>query len=250
MSNPDLILVNASVVTMDPQARIIRNGSLALRGPEIAAVGPAGDLLARFPEVDTFDCGGRVMIPGLINAHTHVPMTLMRGLEDDRRLDVWLLGYMMPVEREFVDPEFVELGTRIACAEMIRSGITCFADMYYFEEHVARATAAAGMRAICGQTVLKFPSRTPRPTKIHWQPRKLLSRSGWITISSFLRSLPMLPTQPQPISCRPVPIWPRATTSPCISTWPRLSRRSSSGVRNTTCRWYPGSKSRASWVQR
>ena len=89
-------------------------------------------------------------------------MTLLRGLADDLRLDVWLMGYMMPVEREFVSPDFVRLGTRLGCAEMIRSGITCFADMYYFEEAVAEATAEAGMRALCGQTVLRFPSPDAR----------------------------------------------------------------------------------------
>jgi 5-methylthioadenosine/S-adenosylhomocysteine deaminase len=85
-------------------------------------------------------------------------MTLLRGLADDLRLDVWLLGYMMPVEKEFVSPEFVQLGTKLACVEQIRSGVTCFNDMYYFEEEVAQATAEAGMRAVCGQTVLKWPS--------------------------------------------------------------------------------------------
>jgi 5-methylthioadenosine/S-adenosylhomocysteine deaminase len=85
-------------------------------------------------------------------------MSLLRGLADDMRLDVWLLGYMMPVEREFVSPEFCRLGTMLSCAEMIRSGITSFADMYYFEDTVAEATAVAGMRGICGQTVLKFPA--------------------------------------------------------------------------------------------
>jgi len=83
---------------------------------------------------------------------------LLRGLADDLRLDVWLLGYMMPVEREFVRPEFVRLGTRLACAEMIRSGVTCFADMYYFEEYVAGAAADAGMRAVCAETILKYPT--------------------------------------------------------------------------------------------
>ncbi len=97
-------------------------------------------------------------MPGLINAHTHVPMTLLRGLADDLRLDVWLMGYMMPVEREFVSPEFVRLGTLLACAEQIRSGVTTFNDMYYFEEHVAQAAADAGVRAVCGQTVMKFPA--------------------------------------------------------------------------------------------
>lgn len=104
------------------------------------------------------DCHGKILMPGLINGHTHVPMTLLRGLSDDLRLDVWLMGYIMPVEREFVSPEMVTLGTKIACAEMIRCGTTTFADMYYFEEHIAKATAEAGMRAICAESVLKFPS--------------------------------------------------------------------------------------------
>ena len=107
---------------------------------------------------ETIDCNGKVLMPGLINAHTHVPMTLLRGLADDLRLDVWLMGYMMPVEREFVSPEFVQLGTLLACAEQIRSGVTTFNDMYYFEDDVAQATAEAGMRAVCGQTVMKFPT--------------------------------------------------------------------------------------------
>ena len=111
-----------------------------------------------YSSTNVVDCGGKVLMPGLVNAHTHVPMTLLRGLADDLRLDVWLMGYMMPVEREFVSPDFVQLGTSLACAEMIRSGVTCFADMYYFEEDVAKATSAAGMRAVCSQSILKFPT--------------------------------------------------------------------------------------------
>src|SRR5260370_1597035 len=97
-------------------------------------------------------------MPGMVNSHTRVPMTLMRGLVYDLRLDVWLLGYMMPVEREFVSPEFVRLGTLLGCAELIRGGVTCFNDMYYFEEDVAKAASEAGLRAVCGQTIMKFPT--------------------------------------------------------------------------------------------
>jgi 5-methylthioadenosine/S-adenosylhomocysteine deaminase len=111
-------------------------------------------------------------MPGLVNAHTHVPMTLLRGLADDLRLDVWLMGYMMPVEREFVSPEFVRLGTSLACAEFIRSGVTSFCDMYYFEEDVAKATVNAGLRAICAQTVLKFSS----PDADSWEDSLTLAR--------------------------------------------------------------------------
>jgi 5-methylthioadenosine/S-adenosylhomocysteine deaminase len=144
---------------MDGQFTIHRSGGVAVTGDSIVGVGPEAQ---SFDAVQTIDCGGRVIMPGLVNAHTHVPMSLLRGLADDLRLDVWLMGYMMPVEREFVSPEFVRLGTRLGCAEMIRSGVTCFADMYYFEDAVAEATADVGLRALCGQTVLRFPSPDAR----------------------------------------------------------------------------------------
>jgi 5-methylthioadenosine/S-adenosylhomocysteine deaminase len=156
--NADLLLTNAVVLVMDEEMTYYRPGAAALTGNVITAVGPEPEILAEFTSKDSLDCGGKVLMPGLVNAHTHAAMTLLRGLADDLRLDVWLLGYMMPVEREFVDPDFVRLGTQIACAELIRSGVTCFADMYYYEEDVARATADAGMRAVCSQSVLKFPT--------------------------------------------------------------------------------------------
>src|SRR4051794_20365534 len=140
---------------MDQQFTIHRRGCVAIVGDAILAVGIDAHA---FAAAETSDCAGRLVMPGLVNAHTHVPMSLLRGLADDLRLDVWLMGYMMPVEREFVNPDFVRLGTRLGCAEMIRSGVTCFADMYYFEEAIAEATAAAGMRALCAQTVLRFPT--------------------------------------------------------------------------------------------
>ena len=136
----DILLTGGTIVTMNEQYDIIPNGAVAILGDSIVAVGPADTLTAEFQADETIDCTGQVIMPGLVNAHTHVPMTLFRGLNDDLRLDVWL-GYLMPVEREFVTPEFVKLGTRIACAEMIRSGVTTFADMYYFEEAIAEETA-------------------------------------------------------------------------------------------------------------
>jgi 5-methylthioadenosine/S-adenosylhomocysteine deaminase len=158
MSDIDLLLTDATVVTMDQNDSIYESGAVAISGDTIVAVGPDQELTERYAAAATIDLGGKVLMPGLVNAHTHVPMTLLRGLADDLRLDVWLLGYMMPVEREFVSPDFCRLGTQLACAEMIRSGVTAFADMYYHEEDVARAAAEAGLRALCGQTVLKFPS--------------------------------------------------------------------------------------------
>ena len=162
MKQVDTLFLNAHILTMDEEFHQYPTGALVVDGDSILAVGDEKDIVSKYQGKQIVDCGGKALIPGLINAHTHVPMTLVRGLADDLRLDVWLMGYMMPVEREFVSPDFVRLGTSIACAEMIRSGVTSFADMYYFEEDVAKATAAAGMRALCGQTVLKFPSPDAR----------------------------------------------------------------------------------------
>jgi 5-methylthioadenosine/S-adenosylhomocysteine deaminase len=154
----DILLSNAIVITMDENFNQYEPGAVVVSGDSILAVGPEQEIKNSFTAAETIDCGGKVIMPGLVNAHTHVPMTLLRGLADDLRLDVWLLGYMMPVEREFVSPDFVRLGTELACVELIRSGVTCFADMYYFEESVAQATAEAGLRAVCSQTVMKYPT--------------------------------------------------------------------------------------------
>jgi 5-methylthioadenosine/S-adenosylhomocysteine deaminase len=158
MQTVDYILTNAIVLTMDDHLHQFSPGAVAVNGESIVAVGAQENILSAYTSTQIMDCGGNVVMPGLVNSHTHAPMTLLRGLADDLRLDVWLMGYMMPVEREFVSPDFVHLGTLLGCAEMIRSGVTTFADMYYFEESVAKAAAQAGMRALCGETVLKFPT--------------------------------------------------------------------------------------------
>ncbi len=161
-NNADLILKNAILLTMNTNLSVFEPGAIAIQGDHILAVGDEEEVCGRYSAAQTLDCRGKILMPGLINAHTHAAMTLLRGLADDLRLDVWLMGYMMPVERQFVSPDFVRLGTRLACAEMIRSGVTCFADMYYFEDDAAQATAEAGLRAVCAQTVLKFPGPDAR----------------------------------------------------------------------------------------
>lgn len=154
----DTLLTNAIVLTMDGKLNQYDPGAVAVKDDAIVAVGTEAEITAEYSANETIDCDGKVLMPGLVNAHTHVPMTLLRGLEDDLRLDVWLMGYMLPVEREFVTPEFVRLGTLLACAEQIRSGVTTFNDMYFFEDDIAQATADAGMRAVCGQSVMKYPA--------------------------------------------------------------------------------------------
>jgi 5-methylthioadenosine/S-adenosylhomocysteine deaminase len=158
MTDVDLILTGGDVLTMNRSFDRFSPGAVAIDNATIKAVGPADQIAASYDAHEVVDCSGCAVIPGLVNGHTHTPMTLLRGLADDLRLDVWLMGYMMPVEREFVRPDFCWLGAQLACAEMFRSGITCFGDMYYYEEAVADATAEAGMRAVCAQSVLKFPT--------------------------------------------------------------------------------------------
>jgi len=128
---------------MDDDFNRYEKGAVAVVDDHIQAVGDVDELQKEYQAQEVIDCKGKILMPGLVDVHTHVPMNLLRGLGDDLRLDVWLLGYIMPVEREFVSPEFVHLGTSLACAELIRSGVTTFADMYYFEDQVAEAAAEA-----------------------------------------------------------------------------------------------------------
>src|SRR5208283_1537257 len=156
----DLLVTGATIVTMDSQRHVIENGVIAVRGDAIVAVGPDVNSFAPKGIVakETIDAKGKLIMPGLINAHTHIPMVLMRGLVDDVTLDDWLRKYIFPAEAKNVNEEFVRWGSRLALAEMIRSGTTTFADMYYFEDAVAEETKAAGLRGFVGETWIDFPA--------------------------------------------------------------------------------------------
>ncbi|MBK9167810.1 MAG: amidohydrolase family protein [Bryobacterales bacterium] len=151
------------VVTMDG-GRVIEDGAVAVRGERIVAVGPRTEVEARFRPRLRVRRPDAAILPGLINTHTHAAMSLLRGIADDRRLQDWLENYIFPTESRHVSPDFVLWGTRLACLEMLLSGTTTFADMYYFEEQVAEAVKGAGMRGVLGQTVIRFPvadAKTP-----------------------------------------------------------------------------------------
>lgn len=156
--NADILFVGGTVLTMDAQRRVIRDGAVAVRDGRIVAVGPLEDVHAHWMANETRDCRDCIVMPGLVNTHTHLPMSLLRGLVDDLRLDVWLYGYMLPVEREFVNEGFCRVGTLLSCAELIRSGVTCVADMYYYEDTIAAAVAEAGLRGVCAETIMKIPT--------------------------------------------------------------------------------------------
>jgi 5-methylthioadenosine/S-adenosylhomocysteine deaminase len=154
----DLVVRNATVVTVDAQRRVIRDGAVAILGGRIVAVGPAAEIGARYQGRETLDAGGGIVLPGLVNAHTHAPMVLFRGIADDLKLMDWLQKYIFPAEARNVTAEFVKAGTRLAALEMIRSGTTTFVDMYYFEDQVAEAAKEAGLRTVAGQTIIGFPA--------------------------------------------------------------------------------------------
>src|SRR5215217_2040358 len=156
-TNVDIIVSGATVVTMDGARRVIEDGSVAVKGGRIVAVGPRAEVEAKYTSRGRVDARGKVVIPGLINGHTHVPMTLFRGLADDLDLNEWLTKYIFPAEAKNVSEEFVRVGTRLGLAEMIRGGTTTYCDMYYFEDAIADETAKAGVRGVLGETVIDFP---------------------------------------------------------------------------------------------
>jgi 5-methylthioadenosine/S-adenosylhomocysteine deaminase len=159
-----LIITGGIVVTVDADRRVLNPGAIAIDGADIVAVDTPGAIARQFTAAQTITAAGQIVMPGLINTHTHAPMVMYRGLADDLALMDWLQKYIFPAEAKTVTPAFVRTGTRLAALEMIQSGTTAYADMYYFEEEVAKATKEAGMRGVLGQTVIKFPvadAKTP-----------------------------------------------------------------------------------------
>src|SRR3989441_4881395 len=154
----DLIVTGGAVVTMNAERRIIEDGAVAVKGDAIVAVGPRAAVEAKYSGAQTVDAKGKLVLPGLINGHTHVPMALLRGLKDDVTLEEWLTEASFPAEAKNVNEEFVRWGTRLAAAEQIRGGVTTFVDMYYFEDAIAEETKLAGMRGVLGETFIDFPA--------------------------------------------------------------------------------------------
>lgn len=150
----DFIVAGDYVVTMDGAQPVIEDGAVAVDDGFIVAVGAYGEIKARYKAENTFEGGNRVVMPGLVNGHTHAAMSLLRGIADDLELMDWLQNYIFPTEVRFVDAEFVRIGTELACWEMIRGGTTTFLDMYYFPDSVARAVERCGLRAMVAPTVI------------------------------------------------------------------------------------------------
>ena len=150
----DLIVRGDHVITMDAAMTIIENGAIAIDQGVILAVGPVNEIESGFEARETLAGENRIVMPGLINGHSHAAMTLLRGVADDLSLMDWLQNYIFPAEVEFVDTEFVRIGTELACWEMIRGGTTTFVDMYYYPDTIAEIVESCGMRALISATVI------------------------------------------------------------------------------------------------
>lgn len=154
----DWIWTGRYVITMDPQRRVLQNGAVAIQGNKIVAVGPRNEIDKQYQARQRLDRPDAILAPGLIDTHTHAPMSLFRGIADDLRLQDWLEKFIFPAEAKNVDAEFVRWGTRLACLEMALYGTTTFTDMYYFEDALAETTRDAGLRGVLGQTIIGFPA--------------------------------------------------------------------------------------------
>ena len=153
----DLLVLGGTIVTMDASRRVIDDGAIAVRKERIISIGSRAEIERRYTAPKKISGAGKLITPGLINGHTHIPMVLFRGLADDMDLQEWLTKYIFPAEAKNVNEEFVRAGTRLGLAEMIRGGTTTYCDMYYFEDAIAEETSAAGVRGVLGETLIDFP---------------------------------------------------------------------------------------------
>lgn len=175
--NADLIISGGIVVTVNALDEIIENGMVVIKEDRIIAIGDSAELASQWCAPKHIDANGKLIMPGLINTHTHAPMTIFRGYADDKPLHEWLYDYIFPVESKFVNAHTVKAGTLLAMAEMIRSGTTTFNDMYYFVDEMAYMVEKSGLRAILTESVIDFPApNSPTPEESMNTSRRLLEK--------------------------------------------------------------------------
>lgn len=156
--NADIIIKNGTIVTVDSNNTIIEKGALVILDNKIIDIGKTDALLQKYTAKQVIDAEGNIVMPGLVNTHTHLAMTIFRGVADDITLYKWLHDYIFPLETKFIDKEAVALGTKLAIAEMIHTGTTTFNDMYFFEDEVAKAAKTIGMRGVINESLIDYPT--------------------------------------------------------------------------------------------
>ncbi|MBC2714024.1 MAG: amidohydrolase [Desulfobacteraceae bacterium] len=190
----DRIIYNGIVITVNPDFEIIEDGLVCIKDGVIQSVEVRNKDISQYRAVDFVDANGGIVMPGLINAHVHLPMSLFRGLADDLPLGQWLNDYIFPAEQKHISPETVQIGTLLSCVEMILSGTTACCDGYFYEDDVAQAVFETGLRAVTAQGVIDYPAPgVPEPvrnveTAVEFV-KKWKNRSPLITPSIFCHSL-------------------------------------------------------------
>jgi len=173
----DTIILGGTVLTLEPDERPIPNGAVAISGGTISAVGPAEDLLEQAPTGEVIDASGCIVMPGLVNTHSHLPMTLLRGLADDLPLKEWLEEHIWPAEREHMNAETIRVGTQLAAAEQLLAGVTTTTDMYFFDDVIGDTLAEIGMRAVVAESVIDFATpRCATPDEMIEKQRELIEK--------------------------------------------------------------------------
>lgn len=174
-ANWDMLVVGGTVLTMEPDTEPIKNGAVAVADGRIAAVGPAEELLELSPSGEVLNAGNSIILPGLVNTHSHLAMTLLRGIADDIPLKEWLEQHIWPVESKYMDRETVRLGTELATAEQLLAGVTTTADMYFFGDEVAAVLIEAGMRGVVAESLIDFATpRCATPEEMFEKQRELI----------------------------------------------------------------------------
>ncbi len=175
--NADIIIKNSYIITMDKSLSEFETGSIVIKDGKIAAIGDNEDIEKRYRAIEIIDGTNKLVMPGLINTHTHAAMTMFRGYADDINLQEWLYDHIFPVEQKFVNAENVALGARLGIAEMLRGGTTTFNDMYYFVDEIAGVVDQTGIRAVLSKSLIDFPApNSPTPGEGMDQLKKVIKK--------------------------------------------------------------------------
>jgi len=183
----DVLIMNATVIGLNGRTAVMHNAYIVISGDTITYLG-AGKPAGKFDKI--INAAGKIVMPGLINCHTHSPMSIYRGLADDTSLFEWLNDHIWPVEREFINEPNIELASGISIAEMIRSGTTTFSDMYFHSDITEKVADAAGIRSVLGEAVIDVPAPVFRVTEDHWEKKAVAKPAESLSVPALVPHSP------------------------------------------------------------
>lgn len=231
------IVYNARIITMNREMDIIGQGYLRIKDGKITEIGQAGTLnIGAETHTEYTDAQGMFLIPGFVNTHTHLPMTMLRGFADDLPLHQWLTEHIFPAEARLVTPDHVRIATRLALIEMIKSGTTCFNDMYFYEDVIAEEARKAGIRGVMNESLIDFPTASFQTPDEGLRLSERLIQNGKTIRSFILRSAPMLPIPVLRTPCKKPKSWRINTIHSYKYTFPKPGKKWKISPPGTECR--------------